>query len=169
MKVSITKRITFSVNSAPAVRYPVGRSSFQGRFLLVSGVVGLMIGGLWIHTVAAIGGAQLVYFVGFSVVLAMAGYAWRHTDTGFLAWGGESWVWTTGSLSTTGSMVIHFDIQSLMVATLTDEQGRSVWLWLEQTSDPVCWRALRRAIYADKQAGAVAGGFNEDVKTEVSL
>jgi hypothetical protein len=66
-------------------------------------------------------------------------------------------------------MAVHLDVQSLMVLTLRDDQGRSVWLWAECASDPAGWRALRRAIYADKQTPAITGGIKNDAKTEVSL
>lgn len=147
----------------------MGRSSFQGYFLLVSAVIGLLVGGLWTHAVTTLGNAQVLYFAVLAVVLALAGHAWHRTETGHLAWGGESWVWTTAHLATTGSMAVHLDIQFLMVLTLKDDQGRFVWLWAESTSNPMDWRALRRAIYADKQPPSIHRGFKDDVKTEVSL
>ena len=165
MEACINKRNTSSANNAPAVRYPVGRSSFQGYFLLVSAVTGLLVGGLWIHAVTTFGSAQFLFFAALAVVLALACHAWRNTETGQLAWGGESWVWTTAHHATTGSMAVHLDVQSLMVLTLKDDQGRSVWLWVERASNPIDWRALRRAIYAGKQTPAA----QDDAKTEGSL
>ena len=143
----------------------MGRSSFQGYFLLVSAVTGLLVGGLWIHAVTTFGSAQFLFFAALAVVLALACHAWRNTETGQLAWGGESWVWTTSHHATTGSMAVHLDVQSLMVLTLRNDQGQSVWLWVERASDPTGWRALRRAIYADRKTPAA----KDEVKTEVSL
>ena len=165
MEACITKRIASSANNAPAVRYPVGRSSFQGYFLLVFAVTGVMVGGLWIHAVPTLGSAHSLYFAVLIGVVALAGHAWRETEAGELAWGGESWVWTTAHHATTGSMAVHLDVQSLMVLTLKDDQGRSVWLWAERASNPIDWRALRRAIYAGKQTPAA----KDDAKTEGSL
>ena len=169
MEACITKRITSSANNAPAVRYPVGRSSFQGYFLLVFAVTGVMVGGLWIHAVPTLGSAHSLYFAVLIGVVALAGHAWRETEAGELAWGGESWVWATTHHATTGSMAVHLDVQFLMVLTLKDDRGRFVWLWAERAADPAGWRALRRALYADKQTPAVKVGTKDDAKTEVSL
>ena len=124
--------------------------------------MGLLVGGLWIHAVTTFGSAQFSFFAALAVVLALACHAWRNTETGQLAWGGESWVWTTAHRAATGLIVVHLDVQSLMVLTLRDDQGQSVWLWVERASDPIGWRALRRAIYADKKT-------KDEVKIEVSL
>ena len=169
MEACINKRITSSANNAPAVRYPVGRSSFQGYFLLVFAVTAGIVGGLWIHAVPTLGSAQSFFFAVLVGVVALAGNAWRKTETGQLAWGGESWVWTTAHHATTGSMAVHLDVQFLMVLTLKDDRGRFVWLWAERAADPAGWRALRRALYADKQTPAVKAGIKDDAKTEVSL
>ena len=169
MEACITKRIASSANNAPAVRYPVGRSSFQGYFLLVFAVTGVMVGGLWIHAVPTLGSAHSLYFAVLIGVVALAGHAWRETEAGELAWGGESWVWATTHHATTGSMAVHLDVQFLMVLTLKDDRGRFVWLWAERAADPAGWRALRRALYADKQTPAVKVGTKDDAKTEVSL
>lgn len=169
MRSSINQRITFSANGAPAVRYPVGRSFFQGRFLLALGLTGLLTGGMWTHASGTLGRSQFLFFAVLAMVLSLAVHAWRQSDTGLLAWGGESWIWTTGQQSTGGSMSVHLDLQLLMVLTLRDDQGRSVWLWVERSSDPIAWCALRRAIYADKQTRAATGGGKEDVNTEMPL
>lgn len=168
MQSSIHQRITVSANGAPAVRYPVGRSFFQGRFLLALGVTGLLMGGLWTHAAGTLGRFQLLFFAVLAIVLSLAVHAWRQTDTGLLAWGGESWIWTTGQQSTGGSMTVHLDLQSLMVLTLRDDQGQSVWLWVERASDPLGWGALRRAVYADKLTQAVVDGVKKDANNEMS-
>ena len=131
--------------------------------------MGLLVGGLWTHAVTTFGNAQFLFFAALAVVLALACHAWRNTETGQLAWGGESWVWTTSHHAATGLIVVHLDVQSLMVLTLRDDQGQSVWLWVERAADPPHWRALRRALYADKQTPAVKVGTKDDAKTEVSL
>ena len=128
-----------------------------------------MVGGLWIHAVPTLGSALSLYFAVLIGVVALAGHAWRETEAGELAWGGESWVWTTTHHATTGSMAVHLDVQFLMVLTLKDDRGRFVWLWAERAADPAGWRALRRALYADKQTPAVKAGIKDDAKTEVSL
>ena len=131
--------------------------------------MGLLVGGLWTHAVTTFGNAQFLFFAALAVVLALACHAWRNTETGQLAWGGESWVWATTHHATTGSMAVHLDVQFLMVLTLKDDRGRFVWLWAERAADPAGWRALRRALYADKQTPAVKAGIKDDAKTEVSL
>ncbi len=128
-----------------------------------------MVGGLWIHAVPTLGSAHSLYFAVLIGVVALAGHAWRETEAGELAWGGESWVWATTHHATTGSMAVHLDVQFLMVLTLKDDRGRFVWLWAERAADPAGWRALRRALYADKQTPAVKAGIKDDAKTEVSL
>jgi hypothetical protein len=165
----ITKPATYLVNNAPAVQYPVGRSSFQGCFLLMSCIGGLLVGGLWIGASAAIGGAQVLFFVVLAGVLTLAGHRWHQTDSGLLAWGGERWDWTTGGQSIRGCVVVHFDVQLFMIVTLQDDQGRSVWLWLDRASDTLRWRALRRALYADKEILSAAGRGQERVSAEDSV
>jgi hypothetical protein len=132
-------------------------------------MTGLLVGGVWISAVAHVGGAQIFFIVVLVSVLSMAAHAWRQTDAGHLTWGGASWVWSTGQYSRSGCVVVHFDIQSHMVVTLQDGQGRSIWLWLDRACDPVCWRALRRALYADIEAVATVGGQKDRVNAEGSL
>ncbi|WP_210547162.1 hypothetical protein [Rhodoferax sp. PAMC 29310] len=137
------------MNSAPAVQYPVGRSVFQGYFLLTCSLAGFLVGGMWASATGAFLGPQIFFFIVLSAVLSLAGLAWHQTEAGHLVWGGESWTWTVDRQSTAGAVAVHFDSQMLMVMTLQPEKGGPVWLWAERNSDPVRWRALRRAVYAD--------------------
>ena len=157
------------MNSAPAVQYPVGRSTFQGYFLLASSVVGLLVGLMWLGADVAIGGAQIVFAIVLAIALSLAGHAWHHTEVGLLSWGGESWSWSKGRQSTNGRLAVHFDLQFLMILALQPEKGRPVWLWAERVSDPVRWRALRRAVYADDASASVVSTAHESDQSKVSL
>ncbi len=157
------------MNSAPAVQYPVGRSTFQGYFLLAISVIGCLTGVMWLRTDVSIGGPQIAFFIVLVSVLSLAGHAWYQTEVGLLSWGGESWTWSKGLQSTNGRLAVHFDVQVLMILALQPEKGRPMWLWAERASDPVRWRALRRAVYADEasdSAGSSAHGLD---KSKVSL
>lgn len=154
------------MNSAPAVQYPVGRSTFQGYFLLFSSVVALLVAGLWLSTDVAMGAPQITFFIVLVIVFWLAGHAWRRTEVGLLAWGGESWSWSKGLLSINGRLSVHFDVQFLMILALQPEKGPTVWLWAERASDAVRWRALRRAVYADEIPGSVVDPSHRSDKSE---
>lgn len=154
------------MNSAPAVQYPVGRSTFQGCFLLASGVVALLVGGMWLRANVAFGGAQMTFVIVLVFVLSLAGHVWRQTEVGLLTWGGESWSWSKGLPSAKVRLAIHFDVQILMILELQPEKGPSVWLWVERASDPVRWRALRRAVYADGSPESVVRSSHRSDKSE---
>lgn len=118
---------------------------------------------------ASVGSIHIVYFSVLVSVMALAIQSWKNTHAGLLVWGGETWAWQSDGVTITGSMTVHVDVQSLIVLTLKDDHGRSVWVWAERTSDPAHWIALRRAIYAEKRTKTESPNTIPFVGAETSL
>lgn len=136
------------MHSAPAVSYPVGRSSFYcavlaglhglGACVLLAWAVntdtprlGHLLGGLlWLS----------------SLVLAL--WSWRHTPSGTLTWDGQQWIWTLGDLSHPVTLRVTLDLQHLMLMQLRAQDASTQWVCLARSAAPARWRACRRAVFA---------------------
>ena len=98
------------MHNAPAVTYPVGRSSIQG-------LLGLMI---WLLGVAAIlawaaaspSAGRLAVASGLSVVVAvLAAIAWWRTPAGELQWNAQAWQLHLRGACTIGQPLVVLDLQ----------------------------------------------------------
>lgn len=135
------------MDNAPAVEFPLGRSSFQAR--LIAGVVG--ISGvavlLWFGP-----GGDARQWLAFGWWLLASGWMWVEwwrSPRGSLLWDGVSWSLLIGSRSLLVLPALVLDLQHIVLLRLqaVDKAG-STWVWLDRSRHPVRWLALRRAVYA---------------------
>jgi toxin CptA len=136
------------MHSAPAVSYPVGRSSFYGALLVGIHVIGASVLVAWVVTSDALGlGHALVWLLWLtSVVVALL--SWLRSPTGTLTWDGQHWIWSGGDGSHPVTLLVTLDIQNLMLMHLHSSEAPKLWVWLERRSAPTRWRACRRAVFA---------------------
>lgn len=153
------------MRSAPSVSYPVGRSSFLGRLLLVLAVAGLaaLLLALAYGTGMTVGWWLAVTTWACWLVLAWG--AWRRQPGGRLAWkasGGRAdkgglagsagdWVWSSGAYLegvTLARVERIYDLQACMLLRLHNPDGARIWAWVERSHDESHWSDLRRALVA---------------------
>lgn len=136
------------MRSAPAVSYPVGRSSFQGHLIIGLFLLAGLAGGAW--------GLQLglwdwrlgLYGALLALTTLLAGQAWWRTPSGVLRWQAEGWTWMSAQGSSTGGVTLAMDLQTVMLLSWRSDAGQAQWLWLERHTAAHDWRALRRAVVA---------------------
>lgn len=136
------------MHSAPAVSYPVGRSRFQGGLIGCSGLLGGLIGVLWLYQTDGAGWRQGLFFLTLFGALAISIQGWRRSPLGNLRWDGQAWSWTCGEMSSSGKVALHLDLQFFLLLSLQTEAGVRLWLWPECADDVTRWNALRRAVFA---------------------
>lgn len=136
------------MHSAPAVRYPVGRSRWHGLLLLGLSGLGLLAGMLWTLAPDTPGWRQGLFVLLFVPALALACRQWWCWPSGVLVWDGSLWHWLGPDRPHTGVLRAHVDVQSGMLLSLSDGPGRVLWVWAQRGADQWHWLALRRAVYA---------------------
>jgi hypothetical protein len=129
---------------APSVRFPVGRSRFLGRLLLLAWLSGfLALAWAWPQPGWRWGLA--------AAVLLLAGAAarqfWIRVPMGALSWDGQVWRNPNGQ-ALDRAPVVRLDWQRWMMVQLPGSIYPGDWVWLEAASDPLHWADLRRALYA---------------------
>lgn len=136
------------MHSAPAVVYPVGRSSFQLGIIAIGMLLGVLQGVLWWLQLGQVNERVLLFGVVWlaAVVLASAD-AWR-TPAGHLRWRGDVWTLAQAQSPTTGEVRVVMDLQGVMLLSWRHDSGKSSWLWVERRRAPPAWRALRCALVA---------------------
>jgi toxin CptA len=139
------------------VVYPLGRSSFLRGVLLVFWVSGLISVLLWWNVMRQFDWRLLL--AGFSVLLAClaARITWKNLPGGQLVWGGDVWRWESPGYQTGESehtLSIVADFQQRLLLRLENQDGASLWLWVEQNAMPERWLDLRRAVYSPHRSRA---------------
>lgn len=140
------------MHSAPAVSYPVGRSSFYGALLIGIHVIGASVLLAWVVAVDAPGLGQALAGMLWLASVAVAILSWWRSATGTLTWDGQHWIWAGGDGSHPVSLFVTLDIQNLMLMHLRASEVPKLWVWLERRSAPTRWRACRRAVFARQPA-----------------
>jgi hypothetical protein len=139
------------MHNAPPVVYPLGRSRFQGRALLLLWLVGLGVTALWWVTGARPGWRLALGAVAVLVSGAAALRAWKHCPVGQLHWDGQVWRWESQGYQA-GTLVRHLsvalDFQHVLLLRLENHDGATLWLWAQRASMPERWLELRRAVYS---------------------
>jgi hypothetical protein len=134
------------MHNAPAVTYPVGRSSIQGALGLALWLLGLAATIAWAWT------RPDVRFVAAAASLcagaaALAASAWWRTEAGTLQWDGDDWQLHLRGRADAGNPAVALDLQgSLLLRWRAARACR--WLWLDRASAPARWDDLRRAVYS---------------------
>ncbi len=135
------------MHNAPAVTYPVGRSSIQGVVglaLWLLGLAAIAAWGLALHDwKLAAAGASL------SVAVAVpAAAGWWRTSPGELQWHCGVWHFCCNGQATEGRPAVVMDLQACMLLRWQPIQGTPLWLWPQRSGVPVRWDDLRRAVYS---------------------
>jgi len=144
------------MHSAPSVNYPVGRSRWVARALILTWVAGAAAAVFWRRQVDSNLGAddwrQWVLVAGLIVAALGVRAALRAQPVGQLRWDGQYWLLQDanerGAEHGLAQASVHFDIQSLMLIRLAPADSPVQWLWAERYRAPDRWRALRRALYS---------------------
>ena len=140
------------MHAAPSVSYPVGRSAFAGRVILLLALLGLLGAVAWTAQAQAFSWRQALAFAAVAACGAIALASWWRSPQGVLCWDGAEWQWQEGPAAWTGEVERALDLQSRLLLHWRGETGRTRWLWAEKTSDASHWDALRRAVYSRASA-----------------
>lgn len=138
------------MHSAPAVSYPVGRSSLREACLLLPWLLAGLVCAAWTLQAASFSAAQ-----GLALLLWL-GVAWRllaelrRPAEGLLAWDGQSWLWEAGGQRCLGTPHLRLDWQRGLLLEFQPLDAPAAWLWIERGMEPRKWDGLRRALYAPK-------------------
>ena len=149
-------------HTAPAVRYPVGRSAWLAGMLGLWSLAGLLVLVAWTalgassHPRSLIGGAFLLWLLASTAAWRF----WARLPVGLLAW--DDGTWELHSLRVSGlrgTLTVHLDLQRHLAVCLHPEGARPQWVWLERHRAPHHWDELRRAVYSRPGTGIADTAF----------
>ena len=140
------------MHAAPSVTYPVGRSAFAGALLAVVAATGLAAVVAFTWQPVGFGWRHAAAWAALAVAAGLAGRAWLRSARGVLAWDGVDWHWQEGEAVATGRPEIALDLQARLLLRWRAEGAGARWLWVERSSAPSHWDALRRAVYSRANA-----------------
>lgn len=149
------------MHSAPAVKYPVGRSRFQGCLVATLLGVGWLAGLCWWLAVDTAGWRQGLFFATLVLASGRSILTWLQSPNEMLGWDGEAWRCAGAHGQTSGHVQLHLDLQLCMLLCFRADSGGQQWLWPEQRTAPSAWLALRRAVISS--TGDRATKLNADV------
>jgi hypothetical protein len=135
------------MHNAPAVTYPVGRSSIQGTLGLVLWLLGVAATLAWAMTsdqpwlLAA--AASLC-----AGVAALAAFFWWRIPSGELQWDPDGWHLHLHGQTQHGKPTVALDLQGSVLLRWHAAREAGAWLWLDRCSAPARWDDLRRAVYS---------------------
>ncbi len=133
-----------------AVRYALGAPRLLRRGVYALGVLALAF--VLLAGWAGLGLARSLVLGGLTVLITFAAQrsVKRLGAEGLLVWDGQLWHGPQGRAWR--ELRLGLDLQrALLIELRAPADGaspRTVWLWLESSSDPGFWRALRRAVYS---------------------
>lgn len=136
------------MHNAPSVTYPVGRSLFFGRLVLVVWLLGAMSTGWWCWHAAAMGWRQWLVLTSVPLAGLVAWSSWHRMTPGELRWDGQLWLWNPGEQAEPGRLAVHLDLQGHLLLCLHLDSSHKRWCWAERASLPERWGDLRRAVYS---------------------
>ncbi|MBT9506298.1 hypothetical protein [Rhodoferax sp.] len=152
------------MRNAPAVSYPVGRSSFQAWLILGMVLCAAAVGLLWQQQTGPVAWRWHLFVVTSLLTFAFAAVLWWRTPKGCLMWDGQNWCWTCPGMSMAGTLAVHLDFQGLMVLSLRTGGRAPLWLWPQRSAQPELWQALRCAAFARaEQRRAIQTGPDADL------
>ncbi|SIQ86336.1 hypothetical protein [Pseudacidovorax sp. RU35E] len=138
------------MHHAPAVSFPVGSSRRAAALHLgIASAGGLGALGWCLHF-GAFDAATLVIVSAAAAGMLLALRTARSVDVGMLHWAGGEWSVTDarGLDPWSGAVLeVIIDLGTLMLARCATADGRRRWFWLDRQTDPLRWRALRRAAF----------------------
>lgn len=145
----------------PAVDYPLSEPRMLLRLLGLVWALALAIDVFWLFAAPA---DDWRPWAGLLVTFCAGAVAWRCgplTQAGVLVWDGAAWFWERPALRLQGQPGVRLDVQSGMLVHFLSDTGATCWMWLDQTSRPDAWLALRRAAHAAAGRAAVTPAAEE--------
>jgi hypothetical protein len=136
------------MHRAPAFRFPLGRSHFQGILLTFTGLAGLLVGLLWYRATAQSGWRQYLFALLLLAAFANAWRSWHRTPAGSLCWDGQDWRLGNADAPACGPLAVQLDLQFCLLLSLRPNGGKRTWLCAERQCDAMQWNALRRAVFS---------------------
>jgi hypothetical protein len=88
----------------------------------------------------------------------LAGHAWWKSARGRIRWDGKSWSFEVAQTGLkpaepeVADVSAVLDFQWAMLLVLRVESGRALWFWIDRPVKVADWLALRRAVFARKEA-----------------
>ena len=135
------------MHNAPAVTYPVGRSSIQGALGLVLWLLGAAATTAW--ALASHRPGLLIAAASLCAgVLALAAFSWWRMPSGELQWNSDGWQLHLRGRGGDGKPGVVLDLQCSLLLRWHAARGAGGWLWLDRASAPSRWDDLRRAVYS---------------------
>lgn len=140
-------------HTAPPVRYPVQRSFWLARALVLCALVGgvTLLAWGWYGSGTRQHGLQLILALALWLAGCMLAWRfWMNGVRGALAWSGQDWTLEAlpQACAVTGTLAVHLDLQAHLWLRWQSGAGDIHWLWLEQRSARERWGDLRRAVYS---------------------
>ncbi|MDM0104764.1 hypothetical protein QTH97_07460 [Variovorax sp. J22R24] len=140
------------------MNYPVGRSRYAERLLLVLWALGVC--GVTVACVQAAGfdwrQGVLVLSAGVAGLAAWTGVL-RYADPADLSFDGQHWSISGHAALRTARASVALDLQSLLLVRLSEPTRARRWVWVDRQAMPERWRDLRRALYSRApSAGPIA-------------
>ena len=136
------------MHSAPAVSYPVGRSSMRTLLYVLPALLAVLACGAWVWQSVSPDTVRIAVLCLGGLVLLLAVREALRPPQGQLVWDGQCWRWDVASGAQMGEVHARLDVQAHLLLEFRPMQGRGIWLWLERGMAPQSWDDLRRAVYA---------------------
>lgn len=137
------------MHSAPAVSYPVGRSSLRMAVHVAPWLLAAVVAVLWsVQASAPRAPAVLAALLLAGMGLLLTWRAELRAPSGTLRWDGQDWHWESAVGTRVGRVAPRADWQSGLLLEFRPAQGAGVWIWLERQMAPRSWHALRCAVFA---------------------
>lgn len=144
---------------APAVRYPLRRSTAFGWGIALVVVAGAAVLIAWALLGAHKYHAGVIAATCFWAFAAAGAYHfWQRQWIGFLGWDGRAWTMDTAhpqavSWTLAEPPEVLLDLQTHVWLYVSCVERRRAWLWLDRSSHPERWMDLRRAVYSRAASG----------------
>lgn len=134
------------MHGAPAVSYPVGKSRWHLRAIIVLGSCGCVASFLFIQSQARAQWWALTLAC-LTLAVALALVAWRNTRPSLLRWDGQCWHWSGFVDASPCGVDVLLDLQKVILIRLSNACAQHTWLWLDSEAANTQWIALRRAVF----------------------
>ena len=148
------------MRSAPAVQFPLGRSSWGAALSCLPALLGVLVGAAcgFLGMPRAPSGAVML----LACVVALGALRWGGWNRpGHLVWNGREWLWETiTAVAPLTQLRARLDGQRFLLLEAQTASGRRIWFWPEQNRAPALWHRVRQAVFLP---GAVESAAQEPI------
>jgi hypothetical protein len=136
------------MRSAPAVQFPLGRSSWGRALSCLPAALGWLTGLAWVGLAPALS-VQVGAVLLLATLVGVAAWRWGGWNRqGMLVWNGHDWAWQAKNISMPlARPLVRLDGQQFLLLEIHAFSGECLWLWPEQRMAPERWQSLRQAIF----------------------